>query len=78
MQPEDFERLALLPARGRQPDLVFVLPAANRLDSEKVLAGYDWLLARHASTSVAVPLLPIEKTTQFIVRVLLETQLAEQ
>jgi dTMP kinase len=78
MPPEDFERLARLPARGREPDMVFVLPAANPLDSENVLAGYDWLRARHSSTSVAVPLLPIEKTTQFIVRVLLETQLAKQ
>jgi hypothetical protein len=78
MSPEDFEKLAVLPARGRQPDMVFVLPAANTLDSKKVLEGYDWLLAKHASTSVAVPLLRIETTTQFIVRVLLETQLAEE
>jgi hypothetical protein len=78
MPPADFERLALLPARGRQPDMVFVLPGANTLDSEKVLDGYDWLLSRYQGSSVAVPRLAIEETTQFIVRVLTDMHLADR
>ncbi len=78
MAPEEFEKLAMLPARGRRPDFTFVLPVSDPLNLADVSAGYEWLLARYQESSIAVPRLAIEETTDFIIRVLLSKHLVDR